>query len=309
MATSIGCFTCRLRRKKCSEEQPFCQTCINLNIPCEYERPLWWYNQKEKRDYKRSLKDVIQQNKFQMKRVRQSSKSNTPKAAASGRVMKPNLKPQDSISRPPPTSAPIRPPPYTAAPDMLYSPAAHDQLSQEPHYEPDEYYHARSKSHDGKLAYYQFEPMWHVREGQESEYPPPDGSYVCPSTLHVPTSYQTEHRPLSALAATRPLSPSFSPGSFDIVDKNIAPFAGPVTTQGMQYNLPPSYDKPMLPWNDGAATTGHSGGWSQGLTNEPLPAYSESSMKSLDEQHRKDEVHPPPVDPALELLDLSEDDH
>ncbi|KAK3690285.1 fungal-specific transcription factor domain-containing protein [Podospora appendiculata] len=38
-----GCWTCRLRRKKCDETQPFCQTCSNLSIACQGYglRPVW----------------------------------------------------------------------------------------------------------------------------------------------------------------------------------------------------------------------------------------------------------------------------
>ncbi|KAJ5923416.1 C6 finger domain transcription factor nosA [Penicillium verhagenii] len=37
-----GCYTCRLRRKKCDEAHPTCGACINLNIKCYYKRPSWW---------------------------------------------------------------------------------------------------------------------------------------------------------------------------------------------------------------------------------------------------------------------------
>ncbi|TVY50888.1 Pestheic acid cluster transcriptional regulator 3 [Lachnellula cervina] len=41
--SSDGCWTCRLRRKKCDENHPVCGVCAGLHITCHYdqEKPLW----------------------------------------------------------------------------------------------------------------------------------------------------------------------------------------------------------------------------------------------------------------------------
>lgn len=41
--SSTGCWTCRLRRKKCDEQQPVCNRCKSLQLPCDgyAERPQW----------------------------------------------------------------------------------------------------------------------------------------------------------------------------------------------------------------------------------------------------------------------------
>ncbi|PYH42643.1 uncharacterized protein BP01DRAFT_376110 [Aspergillus saccharolyticus JOP 1030-1] len=39
-----GCYTCRLRRKKCDENRPRCSSCSKLDITCEYNEPTWWRN-------------------------------------------------------------------------------------------------------------------------------------------------------------------------------------------------------------------------------------------------------------------------
>jgi len=41
--SSGGCWTCRLRRKKCDEERPLCQGCLALEIECLYteDKPEW----------------------------------------------------------------------------------------------------------------------------------------------------------------------------------------------------------------------------------------------------------------------------
>lgn len=43
MRSSDGCWTCRLRRKKCDEIRPVCDTCSALNITCYYteDKPEW----------------------------------------------------------------------------------------------------------------------------------------------------------------------------------------------------------------------------------------------------------------------------
>ncbi|KAJ3543568.1 hypothetical protein NM208_g3511 [Fusarium decemcellulare] len=43
MRTSNGCWTCRIRRKKCDELRPICTICAALNITCHFDRakPLW----------------------------------------------------------------------------------------------------------------------------------------------------------------------------------------------------------------------------------------------------------------------------
>ena len=38
----LGCYTCRLRKKKCSEASSCCTTCKKLGLQCEYRRPTWW---------------------------------------------------------------------------------------------------------------------------------------------------------------------------------------------------------------------------------------------------------------------------
>ncbi|CAG8264143.1 unnamed protein product [Penicillium olsonii] len=58
-----GCYTCRLRRKKCDEGHPACKACANLNIACEYKRPDWWTNAEHRRQHKEKIKNRIKQTK------------------------------------------------------------------------------------------------------------------------------------------------------------------------------------------------------------------------------------------------------
>ena len=55
----IGCFTCRLRRKKCDEGKPGCKACKHLGLVCEYKRPMWWSNTEQRRKNKEDIKDKI----------------------------------------------------------------------------------------------------------------------------------------------------------------------------------------------------------------------------------------------------------
>ncbi|GAB7337624.1 hypothetical protein MBLNU457_g2921t2 [Dothideomycetes sp. NU457] len=54
-----GCFTCRLRRKKCDEAKPGCKACGHLGLKCEYKRPQWWGNSDQRRNQKDHIKDII----------------------------------------------------------------------------------------------------------------------------------------------------------------------------------------------------------------------------------------------------------
>ncbi|KAJ6095514.1 hypothetical protein N7486_006260 [Penicillium sp. IBT 16267x] len=58
-----GCFTCRLRRKKCDEGHPTCKACSNLSLKCEYKRPMWWASAELRRQQKERVKNNIKQTK------------------------------------------------------------------------------------------------------------------------------------------------------------------------------------------------------------------------------------------------------
>lgn len=59
-----GCYTCRLRRKKCDESRPCCRACKHLGVDCEYSRPAWWTNTERRRDHKEKIKEIIKQTKL-----------------------------------------------------------------------------------------------------------------------------------------------------------------------------------------------------------------------------------------------------
>ncbi|GJN77716.1 C6 sexual development transcription factor (pro1) [Purpureocillium lilacinum] len=59
-----GCFTCRLRRKKCDEGTPMCTACKHLGLQCEYKRPMWWSNNDARRRHKEDIKNIIKRKKL-----------------------------------------------------------------------------------------------------------------------------------------------------------------------------------------------------------------------------------------------------
>ncbi|KAJ5834687.1 hypothetical protein N7447_000713 [Penicillium robsamsonii] len=63
-----GCFTCRLRRKKCDEGHPSCSACTNLCLKCEYKRPSWWGSADQRRNQKERIKIKIKQTKMMERR-------------------------------------------------------------------------------------------------------------------------------------------------------------------------------------------------------------------------------------------------
>lgn len=64
VSRQIGCYTCRLRRKKCDEITPYCSACQHLGLECEYKRPLWWSNNEARRRNKEDIKIIIKRKKL-----------------------------------------------------------------------------------------------------------------------------------------------------------------------------------------------------------------------------------------------------
>ncbi|EMC91229.1 hypothetical protein BAUCODRAFT_39381 [Baudoinia panamericana UAMH 10762] len=62
-----GCFTCRLRRKKCEEGKPACKACKHLGLRCDYKRPMWWSNGEQRRQQKEHIKNVIKRTQLSKK--------------------------------------------------------------------------------------------------------------------------------------------------------------------------------------------------------------------------------------------------
>lgn len=56
-----GCWTCRLRKKKCDEERPLCSTCESLSIICYGygTKPDWMKNSENARAVANSLKEIV----------------------------------------------------------------------------------------------------------------------------------------------------------------------------------------------------------------------------------------------------------
>lgn len=54
-----GCWTCRLRKKKCDEGRPYCSTCDSLSIPCYGygPKPEWM----DHGDQERAVADTLKQ--------------------------------------------------------------------------------------------------------------------------------------------------------------------------------------------------------------------------------------------------------
>jgi hypothetical protein len=63
----LGCFTCRLRRKKCEEGRPSCKACHDLGLRCAYKRPMWWSDGEQRRLQKERIKDIIKQTQMSKK--------------------------------------------------------------------------------------------------------------------------------------------------------------------------------------------------------------------------------------------------
>jgi hypothetical protein len=56
-----GCWTCRLRKKKCDEPRPHCSTCESLSITCYGfgSKPDWMNNVEKGKAVANSLKEIV----------------------------------------------------------------------------------------------------------------------------------------------------------------------------------------------------------------------------------------------------------
>jgi hypothetical protein len=61
LRTKQGCWTCRLRKKKCDERRPHCSTCEALSITCYGfgPKPDWMNNGEKKRAVANSFKEIV----------------------------------------------------------------------------------------------------------------------------------------------------------------------------------------------------------------------------------------------------------
>jgi hypothetical protein len=56
-----GCWTCRLRKKKCDENHPLCSLCTSLSITCYGygPRPEWMDNGERERAVANNIKEIV----------------------------------------------------------------------------------------------------------------------------------------------------------------------------------------------------------------------------------------------------------
>ena len=99
----MGCWTCRMRRKKCHEKSPECNVCILLQIPCYgyLARPAWMDGGTlEKLELERVKSMVKETNKRKRRRVRARAAGSRPTLDASGQEGSPrNSFPDHNLDR------------------------------------------------------------------------------------------------------------------------------------------------------------------------------------------------------------------
>lgn len=115
-----GCWTCKLRRKKCDEIRPRCSTCESLSIPCYGfgPRPEWMDNGVNERAVISNLKEIVKRtsrrkNESQLPKQRDTVLKIAPKLSESyGKDSTSGLgsKFQYEDDPPPPSDAPLQEP-------------------------------------------------------------------------------------------------------------------------------------------------------------------------------------------------------
>jgi len=69
--TTTGCWTCRLRKKKCDEGKPVCLTCKNLAITCHRygPKPEWMDGKHREKDMAEIVRRVVKETTAEKKRI------------------------------------------------------------------------------------------------------------------------------------------------------------------------------------------------------------------------------------------------
>lgn len=82
MKSFSGCWTCRVRRKKCDEVYPVCHSCATLHITCHYndEKPEWMDGGAKQEEMAKQLKRQVKDNSHQRRADRASRVSEHPES-------------------------------------------------------------------------------------------------------------------------------------------------------------------------------------------------------------------------------------
>ncbi len=77
--SSNGCWTCRLRRKKCDEQRPVCNECLALHIStCNYgDKPAWMDGGVNKEAMAEQIKNEVKQQAPYRRRSKLESAANS----------------------------------------------------------------------------------------------------------------------------------------------------------------------------------------------------------------------------------------
>ncbi|CZS97029.1 related to C6 transcription factor [Rhynchosporium graminicola] len=78
--SNSGCWTCRVRKKKCDENRPHCSTCTSLAIQCYgyHERPAWMDNGPLQKKQALKIKRIVGQNNHRRRQSRSLQSSHLP---------------------------------------------------------------------------------------------------------------------------------------------------------------------------------------------------------------------------------------
>ncbi|KAB5545729.1 fungal-specific transcription factor domain-containing protein [Coniochaeta sp. 2T2.1] len=85
-----GCWTCRIRRKRCDETQPICRVCRTLHIDCVYaeRKPEWMDSGRKQKDRMETIKAQVKENASHRRERQVLQSMDEPFIITSGRDFK-----------------------------------------------------------------------------------------------------------------------------------------------------------------------------------------------------------------------------
>jgi Fungal specific transcription factor domain/Fungal Zn(2)-Cys(6) binuclear cluster domain len=240
--SNAGCWTCRLRKKKCDETHPICNTCSSLDIPCySYgPRPTWMNGGPQEKIVVQEIKRLV--NLSVRRRLRRNATTDSPVGQAP-EAQRPFSEPKPPGKDQKQLNSQLCQPPLNMTSHSMSRPPIHapshaaTQNTSYPRAAPTSQPMSVSSPLTQSPGTFNCSP-W-INQQQEGLFNAISQEYVVPSVRQVATPTSTNHSPLSLPKGPGPLD---SAGSRCMTPLTLTP----ATSEALYFD----FNRPALTWED-----------------------------------------------------------